>query len=133
MKESEVGCDVWGILLSIRSFCGEPVCLWLPEKYRPAGTSRYVQGTEVDMSYNGIIPEGYDIIELPECEYLMFQGEPFAEEDYVEAINEIWETEKRYDPALIGLEWDIDEPRIQLEPRGERGYIELMPVKKRSL
>ena len=113
--------------------CGEPVCLRLHEKYRPAGTSRYVQGTEVDMSYNGIIPEGYDIIELPECEYLMFQGEPFAEEDYVEAINEIWETEKRYDPALIGLEWDKDEPRIQLEPRGKRGYIELMPVKKISL
>ncbi|MBQ8965233.1 AraC family transcriptional regulator [Ruminococcus sp.] len=127
---NEVGCDVWGILLSIRSVCGEPVCLWLPEKYRPAGTSRYVQGSEVDINYNGIVPEGYDIIELPECEYLMFQGEPFAEEDYAEAINEIWEAEKRYDPKLIGLEWDNESPRIQLEPRGERGYIELVPVKK---
>ena len=27
----EVGCDVWGILLSMVSLCGEPVCLWLPE------------------------------------------------------------------------------------------------------
>ncbi len=28
----EVSCDVWGILMSMRSLCGEPVCLWLPEK-----------------------------------------------------------------------------------------------------
>ncbi|MDY2656004.1 MAG: GyrI-like domain-containing protein, partial [Candidatus Limiplasma sp.] len=26
----EVGCDVWGMLLSMDSLCGEPVCLWLP-------------------------------------------------------------------------------------------------------
>ena len=30
----EVGCDVWGTLLSMDSLCGEPVCLWLPEQYR---------------------------------------------------------------------------------------------------
>mgnify|MGYP002352018561 CR=1 FL=1 len=40
----EVGCDVWGILTSMKSLCGEPVCLWLPEKYRTPGTSKYVQG-----------------------------------------------------------------------------------------
>lgn len=26
----EVGCDVWGLLTSIKSVGGEPVCLWLP-------------------------------------------------------------------------------------------------------
>lgn len=30
---AEVGCTVRGILLSMDSLCGEPVCLWLPEKY----------------------------------------------------------------------------------------------------
>lgn len=129
----EVGCDIWGILLSIRSVCGEPVCLWLPEHLRPAGTSKYVQGTEVSPDYNGEIPEGFDVIDLPECEYLMFQGEPFDEADYVKAINEIWDAEKRYDPALVGLEWDDKNPRIQLEPRGERGYIELVPVKQKKV
>ena len=43
----EVGCDVWGLLTSMRSLCGEPVCLWLPEKMRKPGTSIYVQGVEV--------------------------------------------------------------------------------------
>lgn len=37
---------------------------------------------------------------------------------------------ERYDPAVIGYVWDDSNPHIQLEPRGERGYIELRPVKK---
>lgn len=28
-------------------------------------------------------------------------------------------------------EWDESNPRIQLEPRGDRGYIELVPVKSK--
>ena len=48
------------------------------------------------------------------------------------AIGEIWDAEKKYNPAFIGYEWDDANPRIQLEPRGERGYMELVPVKKLS-
>ena len=124
----EVGCDVWGILTSMDSLCGEPVCLWLPEKLR-AGKSEYVQGVEVPVDYAGVVPEGFDVIELPECDYLMFQGEPFNEEDYEEAIGAMWDAEKKYDPSVIGFKWDGENPRIQLEPRGERGYIELLAVK----
>ena len=36
----------------------------------------------------------------------------------------------RYDPAVIGYCWDDLSPRIQLEPRGERGYIEMRAVHK---
>jgi len=126
---NEVGCDVWGILSSIKSISGEPVCLWLPEAYIASGTSEYVQGTEVEADYQGVIPDGFDVIELPAAKYLMFQGEPFAEEDYEIAINEIWEAEKKYDPSLIGYQWDDTNPRIQLEPIGSRGYIELRPIR----
>ena len=38
----------------------------------------------------------------------------------------------RYDPSLIGYEWDDSNPCIQLEPRGERGYIKLRAVKRRE-
>ena len=34
-----------------------------------------------------------------------------------------------YDPTVIGCEWDDENPRIQLEPREKRGYIELRAVK----
>ncbi|MDD4370476.1 MAG: AraC family transcriptional regulator [Anaerostipes sp.] len=124
----EVGCDVWGLLMSMKSLSGEPVCMWLPKKYMRPNTSEYVQGVEVELTYDGEIPNGFDVIKLPAGRYLMFQGEPFAEEDYEEAIEEIWKAEKKYDPTLLGYAWDMDNPRIQLEPRGERGYIELLPV-----
>ena len=124
----EVGCDVWGLLRSIKG--GEALCLWLPEKYVVPGTSEYVQGAEVDFDYSGTVPEGFDIIELPQCKYLMFQVEPFEEINYCEAIEQVWEAIKKYDPKLIGYEWDKENPRIQLEPIGTRGYIELLPVKK---
>lgn len=125
---SEVGCDVWGILTSMYSLYGEPVCLWLPEKYQKPNTSKYVQGVEVITTYDGPIPEGFDVIELPAAKYLMFQGEPFCEEDYCEAIVNVQRSAEKYDPSYLGLKWDSENPRIQLEPIGTRGYIELYPV-----
>ena len=125
----EVGCDVWGLLTSIRSISGEPVCLWLPASLIRPGTSEYVQGVEVACDYDGAVPEGFEVIDLPPAKYLMFQGEPFEEEDYGEAICEVQEAIKKYDPSGIGLAWDTSNPRIQLEPRGTRGYIELLAVK----
>lgn len=127
----EVGCDVWGLLASMDSLCGEPVCLWLPEKYRAANTSEYVQGVEIPTDYSGKIPEGFDVIDLPEADYLMFQGEPFLEENYEEAITAVQQSMKKYDPSVIGYLWYDENPRIQLEPRGERGYIELKAVKEK--
>lgn len=128
----EVGCDVWGILTSMDSLCGEPVCLWLPDKEIKPGTSKYVQGVETAIDYSGVIPEDFDVITLPDADYLVFQGEPFKEEDYCEAIEALRSAMDKYDPTVIGYEWDESNPRIQLEPRGERGYIELKAVKKKG-
>ncbi len=125
----EVGCDVWGLLQSIKSLGGEPVCLWLPDSLIPPHTSPYVQGAEVPLDYNGVVPEGFETIDLPAAQYLSFRGEPFRDEDYEEAIMRVREAIERYDPAPSGLVWDKDNPRIQLEPLGERGYIELLPVR----
>ena len=127
---NEVGCDVWGLLTSIKSISGEPVCLWLPEKYIKDGTSEYVQGVEVPIDYRGEIPAGFDVITLPQAKYLMFQGEPFAEEDFGTAIEEVQNAIKKYNPSSIGCKWDKENPRIQLEPIGSRGYIELLAVKQ---
>ncbi len=125
----EVGCDVWGLLTSIKSISGEPVCLWLPKKYMKPNTSEYVQGVEVSIDYSGEIPDGFELIELPKCKYIMFQGEPFAETDFGMAIQQVWDAIKKYNPQSIGYCWDDLNPRIQLEPIGTRGYIELHPVK----
>lgn len=129
---TEVGCDIWGLLVSMKSISGEPVAMWLPDRYIKPGTSKYVQGVEVATDYDGIVPEDFDVIELPQAKYLMFQGERFAEEDYEKAIDQVWEAEKKYDPSVIGYAWDDENPRIQLEPVGSRGYIELLPIKERE-
>ncbi|MCM1237742.1 MAG: AraC family transcriptional regulator [Ruminococcus flavefaciens] len=126
---NEVGCDVWGILTSIKSISGEPVCMWLPQKYIKPGTSEYVQGVEVPAGYRGKVPDGFEVITLPAAKYLMFRGEPFAEENFGIAIEEVQAAIKKYDPSVIGYKWDGKNPRIQLEPIGSRGYIELLPVK----
>ena len=124
----EVGCEVWGILTSMKSLTGEPVCLWLPSQYREDGTSEYVQGVETTEQEVGKIPDGFDVIDLPAATYLMFQGEAFEEEAYCSAIAAVQASMQRYDPSVIGYRWDDTNPRIQLEPRGERGYIELRAV-----
>lgn len=126
----EVSCDVWGILMSMHSLCGEPVCMWLPAQYKKPNTSTYVQGVEVETDYLGAIPEGFDVIHLPEAEYLLFQGQPFQEEDYCEAIQAVRQAMEQFNPIPMGYAWDEEAPRIQLEPRGERGYIELKAVRR---
>mgnify|MGYP007025200627 CR=1 FL=1 len=57
---AEVSCEVWGVLASMDSLCGEPVCLWLPDAYKKPDTSTYVQGVETTPDYAGDIPEGFD-------------------------------------------------------------------------
>ncbi len=104
--------------------------MWLPEKYKKPNTSTYAQGIEVGLDYMGMIPEGFDTIHLPEAEYLQFQGQPFCEEDYCEAIHTVQVFMDSYDPAYLGYRWDDENLRIQLEPRGGRGYIELRAVRR---
>lgn len=126
----EVGCEVWGVLTSIKSICGEPVCMWLPKKYIKENTGEYVQGVEVDENYGGVIPDGFDVIDLPKAKYLMFVSQPFEEEDFESAIEEVMRAWRNYNPAVLGYAWDESNPTIQLEPIGKRGYIELHPVKE---
>jgi AraC family transcriptional regulator len=127
---SEVGCHVWGILCSIKEALYEPIGMWLPENLRPAGTSIYAQGVEVASSYSGEVPAGFEIITLPACKYMVFQGQPFDDEKFMEAISGLWQVIKSYNPEFYGFAWsDTDGPRFQLEPLGERGYIEARPVR----
>jgi hypothetical protein len=62
---------------------------------------------------------------------MIFQGQPFKDDDFMEAISSLWDVMKTYQPELYGYEWaDDDAPRFQLEPVGYRGYIEGRPVRR---
>lgn len=127
----EVGCDVWGMLSSVKEALYEPIGMWLPNHLIKEGTSKYVQGVEVPLDYDKPIPEGYDLIELPPCKMMVFQGEPYDDEKFMNEISSVWKSIENYNPELYGFEWAEDEaPRFQLAPMGYRGYIEARPVKQ---
>ncbi|MPN49489.1 hypothetical protein SDC9_197110 [bioreactor metagenome] len=105
--------------------------MWLPENLRKPGTSEYAQGVEVPADFSGRIPEGFELTDLAPCRMMVFQGEPFEDEKFEEAIGELWEVMKGYDPKLYGFCWaDGDGPRFQMAPMGYRGYIEARPVRQ---
>ena len=125
----EVGCDIWGILTSIRGALYEPVGLWLPDRFRPAGTSRYAQGVEMPLDYSGPVPDGFELVELPPCKMMVFQGDAYDDSRFEAAILEVQQAIEKYNPELYGFRWADDEsPRFQLAPMGYRGYIEARPV-----
>ena len=127
----ELGCDeVWGVLCSIKEALYEPIGMWMPENMRPSSTSVYTQGVEVPANYTGEVPEGFELIDLPPCKVMVFQGQPYDDEYFQQAIGDLWEVMKKYNPELYGFTWvDEDGPRFQLEPQGYRGYIEARPVR----
>jgi hypothetical protein len=126
----EVGCDVWDVLSGINEALYEPVGMWMPKAMRRLGTGSYIQGVEVPIDFNHPIPKGYELITLPACQMMIFQGPPFDESAFEDAITDLWELMKQYDPTLYGFKWaDEDGPRFQLAPLGYRGYIEGRPVR----
>lgn len=125
----EVGCDVWSVLSSVKEAIYEPIGMWLPKHLITEGTSQYVQGVEVPLNYNNEIPIGYELIELPPCKLMIFQGESYHDDDFMQAISEVWNHIEKYDPTLYGYQWAPEAaPRFQLAPMGYRGYIEARPV-----
>jgi AraC-like DNA-binding protein len=127
----EVGCDIWETLSGIKEALYEPIGMWLPENLRRPDTSIYAQGVEVPLDYAGKVPEGFEIIDLAPCKVMVFQGQPYDDEKFQDAIGELWEVMKTYNPEIYGFRWaDEDGPRFQLAPMGYRGYIEARPVRE---
>lgn len=127
----EVGCDVWDELSQIKEAINEPMGLWLPNNLIKPNTSIYAQGVEVPLDFNKPIPEGCEIIELPPCQMLIFQGPPYPDEKFEDAISDLWEVMSEYKPEVYGYKYaDSLAPRFQLMPMGYRGYIEGRPVEK---
>ncbi len=133
---AEIGCgnnqgsSAWDVLCEIKEALYEPVGVWLPENMRPAGTGSYAHGVEVPADYAGTIPEGFDVIDLEPCKILVFQGEPYKDEDFEAAVTICMERINSFNPEVYGYKYDWEAaPRMQLSPLGWRGYIEMLPVK----
>ncbi|MCK9526657.1 MAG: AraC family transcriptional regulator [Limnochordia bacterium] len=131
----EIGCGsngasaAWDVLCEIKEALYEPVGVWLPETMRTAGTGAYAHGVEVSADYTGTTPDGFDIIDLAPCALMVFQGEPYKDDDFAETVNLCMERIRTFNPEVYGYRYAPDKaPRMQLEPQGWRGYIEMSPV-----
>jgi AraC family transcriptional regulator len=126
----EVSCEIWDILSNVKEALYEPIGMWLPKNLQTPGTSVYAQGVEMPENYNGVVPDGCELISLPACKMMIFQGQPYDDEKFMDAISELWSVMKSYNPEIYGFKWaDEDGPRFQLMPMGYRGYIEGRPVR----
>ncbi len=132
----EIGCGdndnsaAWDLLTEIKEALYEPVGLWLPENMRPAGTGSYAHGVEVPACYSGRVPEGFDVINLAPCKLIVFQGEPYKDEDFQAAVGVCMQRIATFKPEVYGFQYAPElAPRMQLAPQGWRGYIEMLPVR----
>ena len=127
---SENGGEIRDELKTISFTMSEPLGLWIPPAMRSPEALEFAWGVEVSANHNGSIPKDFEIIELPACWMMAFQGPPYDKGRVGEAIKVVRAAIKRFDPEVYGYEWAGDDaPRLYWEPVGCRGYIEAWPVR----
>ena len=105
----EMGCEWEGIFNSIPEKLTTAALLTLPKSLITAGTGNTASGVEVPADYAKPLPKGCEIIDLPPCTMLFFQGAPFENEaDFGEAIGTLWELMESYTPEKYGYEYAPD-------------------------
>ena len=134
---AEVGCGKqensapWDILCEIKEALYEPVGVWLPDNMRPTRTGVYAHGVELPADYSGELPSDFDLINLEPCKLMIFQGEPYKDEEFDKAVLGCMEKIDIFNPKVYGYDFAPElAPRMQLNPEGWRGYIELRPVRE---
>jgi len=128
----EMGCDWEGVFNSISEKFDTSALLTLPPNLIKPGTGNTASGVEVPLDYNKTIPTGYDVIELPPCTMLYFQGAPFEDEnDFGEAIGTLWDIMNTYDPTQYSWQYAPElAPYFNFGTLAKRGAKMARPVKE---
>lgn len=96
------------------------------------GKNVYFYGTGIEMDYSGPIPEGFEIREFPESDYLVFSYPTFdflkENSDVMGAVEKLaW----NFDPGSMGYKWNEEVNQDYQRHYPEKlGYQVLRPVKK---
>ncbi len=120
-------CDeVDGILSSIKSFNGI-VGAWLYQD----GRRGYMYGVEVPPGYIGKVPEGMDVIDVPETPYAVFHHPPYDFASQEMSVHEaLGKFIAGWDPAKHGYAWLDGLPSYQRHNPDNYGQAWLRPLKK---
>lgn len=103
-------CDsVCGIINSMSHVFHPIVAGHMAGWFYENGRKGYFYGFGVDMDYQGAVPDGFAVRELPASDYFVFFHPPF---DYLKDCGEVMGRVERlawnYDPRIRGYEWNED-------------------------
>lgn len=117
---------VWGLLESMSGTLDGVIAAWLNKN----GESRYVWGVEMPLNYNGVIPEGLESVDAPECDYVKFCHPPYAEEVHEPVTEAVWNISEAWSPKENGWEWNDSDNPVYEDDRVSEGYMVLKPIRK---
>jgi hypothetical protein len=127
----EMGCEWEGLLNSISEKFAPAALLTLPQNLVTPSTSDTAAGVEVSVDFNKPIPDGYDLIDLPPCTMLFFNGAAYdVEDDFCIAIGIVGEAVENYNPEPYGWQTAPElAPHSNFGASGALGARMAIPVK----
>lgn len=128
----EMSCDWEGLFNSISSKLDTAAILTLSPVLTKQGYGNIASGIEVPYEYDGEIPDNCEIIELPSCEMLYFQSQPFkTDEEFFTMLGEVFKAVEVFDAASYGYEYADDiAPRFNFGGECDTGAKLAIPVRR---
>ena len=126
----EIGCGIWDTLEKVSHRLDKVSFVLLPGFLVAEGSSKACCAVEVPLDYNSSIPEGCEIIGLPEHTMLWFQGAPYEDENwYGGAHSEMYHAIQNYRPELYGFRFAYDlAPEFYYGTSAKDGCRQLVPA-----
>ena len=126
-------CDLVTSTVQSMSRFADPIVTAHTAGWTGCGADRsYFYGLGMPAGYQGKIPEGFELRDVPASYYLVFSHPPFAyPQDNTEVMKIVEDLAWHYDPKSLGFEWNETECQDYQRhyPEG-LGYQVLRPVKK---
>lgn len=128
----ESGCDWEGLFNSLPAKLETAAILTLPPFLMRDGYGAVAAGIEVPLDYEGEIPEGCEVEELPSCEMLFFQSQPFkTQQEFFSLMGEVIKAVEQFDYAAYGCRYaDELAPRFNFGGQGGAGAKLAVPVSR---
>jgi len=128
----EMNCDWEDYLNSISEKFAPVALLTLPDNLVKPDTSNTASGVEVPFDYSLAVKEGYEIIDLPPCTMLYFQGASYENgEDFNIAIDIVMQALENYDPNRYGFIYTPElAPKFNYGANEKMGALIAVPVQE---
>lgn len=108
-----------------------PALVELPARLVKSGTSAFAAAVELPLEGCGSVPAGMELLELPACKMLYFQGFPYEnEDDFVLATQIVQNAMRCFAPEAHGLRYAFeDAPKFDFGSTASGGAAMALPVR----